>query len=93
MLYFDSNRILTCFPYMDPVIIKVLMKTNTFGLISHKGVSSLLAFGLKKMKEMFDCLIDKCHEIKTIVYSNETSNVAFNALKTGPDQSIISVLP
>ena len=49
---------------LDPVIIKVLMKTNTFGLIGHKGVSSLLAFALKKMNEIFDCLIDGCHEIK-----------------------------
>ena len=76
---------------MDPIIIKVLMKTNTFGLIGHKGVSSLLPFGLKKMKEMFDCLIDRCHEIKTIVYGNETSKAEFNVLKTGPDQSIRSV--
>ena len=49
---------------MDPVIFKMLMKTNTFGLIGHKGVSSLLAFGLKKMNKIFDCLIDECHEIK-----------------------------
>ena len=77
---------------MDPLIIKVLMKTNTFRLISHKGLSSLLAFGLKKMNKMFDCLIDRCHEIKTIVYGNETSNVVFNVLKTGPDKSIKLVL-
>ena len=42
---------------MDSVIIKVLKKTNTFGLIGHKGVSSLLAFGLKKMNKIFNCLI------------------------------------
>ena len=43
------------------------MKTNIFGLIGHKRVSSLLAFCLKKINKMFDYLIDRCHEIKTII--------------------------
>ena len=66
---------------MDSVIIKVLKKTNTFGLIGHKGVSSLSTFGLKNTNKMFNCLINGCHEIKTIVYGNETSRVALNVLK------------
>ena len=43
------------------------MKTNTFGLIGHKRVSSLSTFCLKKINKMFDYLIDGCHEIKTII--------------------------
>ena len=69
---------------MDSIIIKVLKKTNTFGIIGHKGVSSLLAFGLNKMNKMFNCLINGCHEIKTIVYGNEASKVELNVIKTRP---------
>ena len=37
---------------MDLIIIKLLMKTNTFGLIGHKRVSSLPYFGLKKINKI-----------------------------------------
>ncbi|RVW73897.1 Disease resistance protein RPS2 [Vitis vinifera] len=66
---------------IDPVIIKVLMKTNAFGLIGHKGVTSLSNFGIEKMNRMLDCLIDGCHEIKTIVYGNETSKAVLEWLE------------
>ena len=66
---------------MDLIIIKLLMKTNTFGLIGYKRVSSLSTFGLKKVNKMFDYLIYGYHEIKTIVYDNEISKAAFNIFK------------
>ncbi|KAL6329107.1 hypothetical protein AAG906_007653 [Vitis piasezkii] len=66
---------------IDPVIIKVLMKTNAFRLIGHKGVTSLSNFGIEKMNRMFHCLIDGCHEIKTIVYGNETSKAVLEWLE------------
>lgn len=52
----------------DPVINKVLMKTNALGLFGHKGLSSLSEFGIENMNQMFDCLIDGCHEIETIIH-------------------------
>ena len=88
-LMFKFLSLLTNGQGMDFVIIKVLKKTNTFGLIGQKGVSSLLAFGLKKMNKMFNCLINRCHEIKTIVYGNETSKVALNVLKIEPTSPTI----
>ena len=66
---------------VDPVIVKVLMKTNAFGLIGDKGVSSLSAFGIEKMNKMFNCLIDRCHEIKTIVDGHKTSEAALKWLE------------
>ena len=51
---------------MDSVIIKVLKEMNTFGLIGHKGVSSLLVFGLKKMNKMFNCLINNAMKSKPL---------------------------
>ncbi|KAL6329108.1 hypothetical protein AAG906_007654 [Vitis piasezkii] len=56
----DSNGV-------NPIMLKLLMKTYAFGLINHKGVSRLSDFGMKNMDKMLVCLIEGCNEIKTII--------------------------
>ena len=59
----DSNGV-------NPIMLKLLMKTYAFGLINHKGVSRLSDFGMKNMDKMLVCLIEGCNEIKTIINGN-----------------------
>ncbi|KAL6328816.1 hypothetical protein AAG906_003833 [Vitis piasezkii] len=66
---------------VNPIIMKVLTKTNALGLIDYKGVSSLSDFGIKNMNMIFDCLIEGCSGIKTIIYGNGTSKAVLEWLK------------
>ncbi|KAL6328846.1 hypothetical protein AAG906_003863 [Vitis piasezkii] len=66
---------------VNPIIMKVLTKTNALGLIDYKGVSSLSDFGIKNMNMIFDCLIEGCSGIKTIIYGNGTSKAVLECLK------------
>ncbi|RVW64175.1 hypothetical protein CK203_046301 [Vitis vinifera] len=59
----DSNGV-------NPIMLKLLMKTYAFGLINHKGVSRLSDFGMKNMDKMLVCLIEGCNEIKTTINGN-----------------------
>nr|CAN74437.1 hypothetical protein VITISV_022952 [Vitis vinifera] len=48
-------------------ILKVLAKTDAFGLFKHKGVSRLSDFGIENMNELLICSIEECNEIETII--------------------------
>ena len=47
-----------------PVITEVLMVTDAFGLINHKGVSTLSDFGIHNMKNMLVCSVEGCNEME-----------------------------
>ncbi|WKA00502.1 hypothetical protein VitviT2T_018848 [Vitis vinifera] len=66
---------------VNPIIMKVLTKTNALGLIDYKGVLSLSDFGIENMNMIFDCLIEGCSGIKTIIYGNGTSKAVLECLK------------
>ena len=57
-----------------PVITEVLTVTDAFGLINHKGVSTLSDFGIHNMKNMLVCSVEGCNEIRTIICGNGVAN-------------------
>ena len=70
----DSNGV-------NPIMLKLLMKTYAFGLINHKGVSRLSDFGMKNMDKMLVCLIEGCNEIKTIINGNRITQGVLKCLE------------
>ncbi|KAJ9687688.1 hypothetical protein PVL29_016249 [Vitis rotundifolia] len=58
----------------DSVIAKVLTVTDAFGLINHKGVSTLSDFGIQNMKNMLVCSVEGCNEISTIICGDGVVN-------------------
>ncbi|KAL6329238.1 hypothetical protein AAG906_014850 [Vitis piasezkii] len=66
---------------VNPIIMKVLMKTDALGLIDYKGVSSLSDFGIENMHGLSNCLIKGCSKIKTIIDGDRVSEVVLQSLE------------
>ncbi|KAJ9687687.1 hypothetical protein PVL29_016248 [Vitis rotundifolia] len=66
---------------VDPGIREVLMETNALGLIDHKGVSALSDFGIENMNKIFNCLIEGCSKIKTIIDGDGISEAVLQWLE------------
>jgi disease resistance protein RPS2 len=63
---------------VHPAISKVLIETDAFELINHKGASKLPDFDIKSINRMRGCLIEGCNEIETIVNGD---SLHFNSLQ------------
>ncbi|KAL0013057.1 hypothetical protein SO802_000126 [Lithocarpus litseifolius] len=87
-------KILDCFKYqirkcskfangegVDPIISDVLLETDAFELIGHKGTSRLSDFGIESINKMRGCLIEGCNEIETIVDGNRVERSALICLE------------
>jgi disease resistance protein RPS2 len=66
---------------VHPAISKVLAKSDTFELTGHKGASKLSDFGVDKFENMRGCLIEECHEFKTLVDGNSITDSALKGLE------------
>ncbi|GMY04863.1 disease resistance protein RPS2-like [Fagus crenata] len=66
---------------VDPIISDVLLETDAFELIGHKGASRLSDFGIKSINKMRGCLIEGCDEIETIVHCNSEGRSALECLE------------
>ena len=87
-------QILDCFEYqirnclkfangegVDPIISDVLLETDAFELIGHKGASRLSDFGIESINKMRGCLIEGCDEIETIVHCDSEGRSALECLE------------
>ena len=94
--YHDTTpyKILDCFKYqirkclkfangegVDQIISDVLLETDAFELIGHKGTSRLSDFGIESINKMRGCLIEGCNEIETIVDGNRVERSALICLE------------
>ena len=94
--YHDSARyqILDCFEYqirnylkftngegVHPIISEVLLKTDAFELIGHKGVSRFSDFGIDSINMMRGFIIEGCNDIETIVDGNDIRKSALKYLE------------
>ena len=87
-------KILDCFKYqirkclkfangegVDPIISNVLLETDAFESIGHKGASKLSDFGIESINKMRGCLIERCNEIEIIVDGNSIRRSALICLE------------
>ena len=63
------------------VISKVLAKTQSFGLINHKGVSTLSDFHVENMSNLIICSIEGCNEIESIIDGTRITEGALEYLQ------------
>uniref|UniRef100_A0A2N9IGS5 AAA+ ATPase domain-containing protein n=1 Tax=Fagus sylvatica TaxID=28930 RepID=A0A2N9IGS5_FAGSY len=86
ILDFFEYQIRNCLKFangegVDPIISDVLLETDAFELIGHKGASRLSDFGIESINKMRGCLIEGCDEIETIVHCNSEGRSALECLE------------
>ncbi|GMY04839.1 probable disease resistance protein At4g27220 isoform X2 [Fagus crenata] len=86
ILDFFEYQIMNCLKFangegVDPIISDVLLETDAFELIGHKGASRLSDFGIESINKMRGCLIEGCDEIETIVHCNSEGRSALEWLE------------